>query len=148
MRIKRRCPTCKKNFYIWPCETKKGGKFCSIKCYHKFRKVPTQGIVARIFQRVEKVKPMKRKVLSHRAVVEKILGRRLSKNEVVHHKNEIHTDNRPENLIVFPSLSEHSKYHKWLEVVGLKSLRLINSYEDFVFSGKTIFVEKLVGKSR
>lgn len=47
----------------------------------------------------------------HRIVAETILKRTLKKKEVVHHVNGIKTDNRPENLWVFPSPRDHARYH-------------------------------------
>ena len=47
----------------------------------------------------------------HRIVAEQILGRALRPGEVVHHLDGDKRNNAPENLIVFPSQSEHTKWH-------------------------------------
>ena len=49
---------------------------------------------------------------THRVVAEQILGRPLAPGEVVHHINRDKTDNRPENLMIFPSQAEHARWHK------------------------------------
>ncbi len=49
--------------------------------------------------------------LAHRVVAEQTLGRPLTQNEVVHHRDGNRYNNEPENLVVFPTLGDHSRFH-------------------------------------
>lgn len=49
-------------------------------------------------------------VYEHFIVMEKKIGRRLHKGENVHHINKDKSDNRPENLQLFSSITDHLKH--------------------------------------
>jgi transposase len=51
-------------------------------------------------------------VLQHRLVAEAVLGRFLSRLEVVHHEDNDPSNNDPSNLWLFPSQREHLLHHK------------------------------------
>ena len=63
----------------------------------------------------------RRYIPQSRLVAGKILGRYLTKQEVIHHINGIKDDDRIENLYLFPSNSEHMRHHGWKIKPILKS---------------------------
>lgn len=65
-------------------------------------------------------------VREHRLVAEKALGRLLKKEETVHHRNKIKTDNRVENLMVFRSELAHRKFERYGSVGS----------EEIIFDGR------------
>lgn len=62
-------------------------------------------------------------VYEHLLVMEEVLGRPVREDEVVHHKNEIRHDNRPENLELLTGQSEHARLHGEKNFVNLDSER-------------------------
>lgn len=57
-------------------------------------------------------------VLEHRFVVESFIGRKLTKEEVVHHCDENKSNNLLQNLVVFKNQREHSSWHNKMKKFG------------------------------
>ena len=122
--IKVICETCGKTFITKKCYVKRGQmKYCSHNCrvikgsnnpnWKGGRRKHCAGYV-QIYAPNHPYANKAGAVLEHRLVIEKILGRYLKKGERVHHLNGKKHDNRPENLVLFGSESEHQKHH-WKE---------------------------------
>lgn len=91
-------------------------RFCSRNCADIGRpttRVPDERFKAR-YRQVSR--PDGSKVLEHRYVMEKILGRRLESWEQVHHKDQNRLNNDPSNLEVV-TIREHGLRHTWRPVV-------------------------------
>ena len=54
----------------------------------------------------------------HRWIAEKMLGKKLKPNEVVHHINEDKLDNNPDNLAVLPDQDTHERIHGYKNKKG------------------------------
>lgn len=75
-----------------------------------------------------RAKPQNPYIQEHVLVMEKELGRFLDRDEIVHHRNHIKTDNRPENLEV-KTRAQHISEH-WAE--GRRVAQMASAFETVV----------------
>lgn len=98
------CAICKNEFLGW----RKSNKFCSRKCMGLAWAKPEVNKYTNTSKNYKRTP-------DHRLVMEKMIGRKLKPEEVVHHINCNRRDNRPENLMLFKSNAEHIKHHRKIE---------------------------------
>lgn len=126
----RRPRPCRQCFGVFvPKLTARKGWYCSIPCRQKGISISTTK------QRSEKMRGTGNGISYikfygkhiHRRIAETLLGRTLSRKEVVHHINHNHRDNRPENLMVV-SRADHARLHfgfcKDSEIGGIRLVTL------------------------
>lgn len=95
------CAMCDTQFYRHYAEQDAQRHFCSRPCYMDWRALHrSPDSYVKIGARHE-----------HRIVAERVLGRALLPNEVVHHKDDNKHNNDPVNLAVFPTQAHHARCH-------------------------------------
>ena len=97
------CVACKKDFMAW----RKMQELCS-KCILDMRE-----IAGRVKASNKYIKDTNGKSNFHRTVSEEAIGRKLSKDEVVHHIDCNYLNNSLDNLMIM-SNGSHSRLHKYL----------------------------------
>lgn len=54
----------------------------------------------------------------HRYIMERELGRPLKSSEIIHHIDHNRQNNKPNNLLVFPTSAEHLMFHRIIKKIS------------------------------
>ena len=128
------CSICNKPYSVYKCR-KDTARFCSYFCYWSFLKTKT-GEKSNVWRGGKKIisgyigvwspehpfKGMYGYVYEHRLVMEKYLGRYLTKDEVVHHIDRNKKNNDISNLQLMGK-GEHTHYHHFGKKSNLKGVK-------------------------
>lgn len=119
--ITKSCRQCGSEFSVYPSRIAKGhGHFCSTSCHHQSgasrywkggRRTDKLGYVM-VWDPGHTMAQASGYLAEHRKVMAEAIGRDLAPGEVVHHINEVKSDNRIENLMLFESQAAHSRHHR------------------------------------
>ena len=98
--IERECKKCGNKFHSTRVKVRDGGgRYCSEECYHEHQ------------TEVSSYNPWKQGQRKSRALIEEFLGCPLPEGFIVHHEDGNQRNWSFGNIYVFPSQSEHIKYH-------------------------------------
>src|SRR5688572_7077473 len=100
------CLNCGVQFPAYPSAIRRGvGKFCGRPCDAAYKRVGSLDAYG-----YRRLTVNGKTVKEHRVVMEQHLGRILSPEEIVHHRDEVRTNNTISNLEITTHV-EHAKHH-------------------------------------
>jgi len=114
--LTKECLFCAKEFYASFAKLKRGfGKFCSHQCQYDFRRIAPHKEIHRegrvmIWAPDSSMSDKAGRVYRYRLEMARVLNRPLLHSEIIHHKNEIKSDDDPQNLRVMDN-STHQREH-------------------------------------
>ena len=112
---KLNCAFCKEIFTVPQCR-KSSARCCSKQCYYSL--IHKEG---REYRHRRKDRFL---IVEHRLMVEDVIKRKLRKNEVIHHIDSDRQNNDINNLFIFKTSSDHTRWHFFIRKYGIDPLSL------------------------
>ncbi|MDC7724275.1 HNH endonuclease [Priestia megaterium] len=82
-----------------------------------------------------------KQVYQHVLIVEDYIGRNVQKHEEVHHLDHNKSNNRLNNLVLFPNKNSHVQFHKYEEKIALYLLGITKQKPDSIkFTDPVLFL--------